>query len=371
MIYTGALVNTGATLRLERADESLVDQVIGGADWELIGGDNVTKETAQYTTKGWVTAAATPGREAVPPEERVAAAVTPATSGSAKLQDPVEREPTILILPGVTLELEVYAPKIGYVNQPVSFVIEADGVGDHLIDSLSYEWNFGDGTVSGEKEPTHTYAFPGTYVVTSYAGYKRQEQVTRHEITILPVALSLTADAAGNIQINNDSPYEVDLSGFAVRGKDIFVFPPRSIILPQQTITLVGNKIGTTNSMVAVYDTKGVLLASKMPGGQRQSIVLASAPAPQVSSIAVSQPQEVVYVAPEVVVPQSSFGFVKDEVAIEAKPEEVMVTPAETQLAAVSAAATGSGDRWTYALIGVLVVAVLGILLSPRRNEIA
>jgi len=32
LVYTGALVNTGATLRLTRSDGSLVDQVSGGTD---------------------------------------------------------------------------------------------------------------------------------------------------------------------------------------------------------------------------------------------------------------------------------------------------------------------------------------------------
>ena len=64
LIYTGALVNTGATLTLRRADSTIEDQVAGGADWGTVGGDNATKETAQYISRGWVTAVATPGRVA-------------------------------------------------------------------------------------------------------------------------------------------------------------------------------------------------------------------------------------------------------------------------------------------------------------------
>ncbi|HMA78498.1 MAG TPA: lamin tail domain-containing protein, partial [Candidatus Paceibacterota bacterium] len=60
-IYTGSLANTGATLRLYDAIGALIDQVAGGENWEDLGGDNTTKETAQYTSGGWVTAAPTPG----------------------------------------------------------------------------------------------------------------------------------------------------------------------------------------------------------------------------------------------------------------------------------------------------------------------
>ena len=63
LIYTGALTNTGATLVLARDDGGIEDQVSGGENWENIGGDNVTKETAQYTSSGWTTGAATPGKQ--------------------------------------------------------------------------------------------------------------------------------------------------------------------------------------------------------------------------------------------------------------------------------------------------------------------
>ena len=42
--------------------------------------------------------------------------------------------------------------------------------------------------------------------------------VSRHEITILPVEISLTKNQAGDIQVNNDSPYEIDVSGYKLAG---------------------------------------------------------------------------------------------------------------------------------------------------------
>lgn len=59
-IYTGALVNTGTTLTLTDSSGNVVDQVIGGANWANVGGDNASKETAQRTSSGWETAIATP-----------------------------------------------------------------------------------------------------------------------------------------------------------------------------------------------------------------------------------------------------------------------------------------------------------------------
>ncbi len=267
LIYSGSLVNTGATLQLKRADGGLEDQVAGGENWQSIGGDNLTKETAQYTTTGWVTGVATPGAQN---------SGTPKEDGEEEdsKDDPKENSPkpavlkvgsgeaVKLTLPGMTLKLAVIAQKLGYVHQPIDFSVSPSGVGDTLMDSLSYEWNFGDGTTAVAKEPIHTYKFPGTYVVTVYGGYKRQEQVARHEITILPVALSLTTSSRGDLQVHNESPYEIDISGYSVDGGKKFIFPPRSVMLPNQTVTLEANKIGIVNKAV-VLDTAGVVVTGR------------------------------------------------------------------------------------------------------------
>jgi hypothetical protein len=45
LIYTGALVNTGATLILKNANGEIMDQVAGGENWQEVGGDNTNKDT--------------------------------------------------------------------------------------------------------------------------------------------------------------------------------------------------------------------------------------------------------------------------------------------------------------------------------------
>jgi len=60
-IYTGALPNTGATLSLYDAANNRIDQVVGGENWENIGGNNETKDTAQLFEEEWITAPASPG----------------------------------------------------------------------------------------------------------------------------------------------------------------------------------------------------------------------------------------------------------------------------------------------------------------------
>ncbi len=380
LIYTGALVNTGATLRLLRADGSVEDMVNGGEDWQSIGGDNETKDTAQYTTSGWVTAAATPGRAITQSEAAAAAAdptPTPApaptiktSSGSAKKTS--TSDPVVLTLPDVTLQLKVAAQSIGYVHQPIKLAVQPSGIGDTLIDSLQYEWNFGDGETATTKEVTHVYRYPGTYVVTVYGGFKRQEQVARHEITILPVTISLTTNAAGDIQVNNDSPYDLDLSGYRVVGEKEFVFPPRTIILPNQTITLSKQRVGTAREqMLAVYDTEATLVASFLP--QRFAAAAAEAinlsPVPYISAISTSEPLA------RLLQEDGSYSFAEPAVE-EAEPSVVTPLPgvevaaASEQLASVGAAPPATGSRWPYlALAATILLATIGLLATPQRNE--
>lgn len=372
LIYTGALVNTGTTLRLERSDGSIEDQVSGGENWQDVGGDNVTKETAQYTTGGWVTAVATPGRAIAADEvEVVVAGEETASVNNASpsvVQHAKSSEPVRLILPDVDLEMSIDAQKIGYVHQPIEIEVEPSGIGKTLIDSLQYEWNFGDGETATSKKVTHVYDYPGTYVVTVYGGFKRQEQVARHEITILPVAISLTTNEAGDAQVNNDSPYEIDISGYKVSGIKEFIFPPRSVMLPNQTVTIAKKKLGgSKNQLVTIYDTKSALIASSVPErlispAQTETSDLSSesnvssfsyatgvADAGSYKNAAVESREEMI-----------------PEVVVEPEPEQLL------QLATVDAVPqSSSGERWPYAMFAiVLLLATLGVYVAPRsRNQ--
>lgn len=74
LLYKGALKNSGATLSLIKADQTVVHEVVGGENWREIGGSNITKETAQFSDGVWVTGVRTPGEENIKVSE-----VTPVT----------------------------------------------------------------------------------------------------------------------------------------------------------------------------------------------------------------------------------------------------------------------------------------------------
>lgn len=52
--------NDGETLKLIDGGGNTVDSAVGGKNWTKLGGDKVSKQTAQRTTTGWITAVPTP-----------------------------------------------------------------------------------------------------------------------------------------------------------------------------------------------------------------------------------------------------------------------------------------------------------------------
>lgn len=273
LIYTGALPNTGATLTLKRNTGATEDTVLGGENWEQIGGDNTTKQTAQRTLSGWITAPATPGsanedlsdddeEEQSHDEEDIQEddSNQKETSEDKKKSTASAAE---LVLPDVSLTLTLHAPSIAYVHQPVSLSIDPGGISELLQKSVQYQWNLGDLSLKEGKEITHQYEYPGTYMIVVEGSFARHRAMLTHQITILPVSFSITTDANGNVQINNNAKYAIDMSGYSVRGDDTIVFPDNTVLLADATLTIPKEKLGT-GSYAWLFDQKAKIVASKM-----------------------------------------------------------------------------------------------------------
>lgn len=264
-IVMGNLPNSGATLRLRRSDGSLADEVIGGTDWSNVGGDNDTKQTAQLTPNGWITADPTPGIQNTDTDSTVSApdSDTDDTSVSRRVRSARAPSPQSLTLPDTKLKLEIIAPEYGYVNQPLTVTASTSGVGDTIDASLQYHWNWGDlSEQNAGAEAVHTYQFPGTYIITAYASYARHEQVARHEVTILPTPLTIEVEN-GLVHIHNAAPYEIDVSRMTISGLHDKHFPKRSFIPAHGTITVSEAKLGIpARRPLLAYDRTGAIVAS-------------------------------------------------------------------------------------------------------------
>lgn len=294
----GNLPNRGATLTLRRADNTIADRIVGGEDWQTIGGDNDTKDTAQRTSNGWITAAPTPGAanrseatvtanddndEADTSDTVTAADTIRDDSSSATQATPLKEDDS-------ELTLKIDGPATTYVGQPVTLTVTPTGTGAGVANSLHYQWNFGDRHTTTKPEPRHSYAFPGTYVVTVRGTYADFDATARHEITVLPVRLTLGRDARQNLQIHNEAPYEIDLSGYTVSGIQSITFPERTILLPDQTITIEQTAIEKeVAGLVTVQNQRGESVASNFEAVRNQYATqpaTSTSPTPTVASAA-------------------------------------------------------------------------------------
>ena len=429
LIYTGDLSNDGATLTLRDADGAIADQVAGGKQWEQIGGNNETKDTAQLTAGGWGTAPATPGAQNAAPvtesaeddaqsatEAATATTDDAATTATARDRDRDsggDGDPTYLRSSDPTVHLSLDVPARIYENAPVTFSATAHGLGASLTNSLRYRWSFGEGSAAMGQHASHTYAFPGTYVVSVHAAYAGHEALAEQEVTVLPVRTALSRDRVGNVLLSNTAPYPLDISGYRVRGARTLTFPPFTTIAPEQTITIASERLGASeHTMLALYDANEQLVSSHLTddarrlargtravGDAAKDSIVAAAPAPRALRAApatraaplavTSQPES----ATTGRTADTAFLFASESAPeTEARPPQAAAPTA----AAARAATTGTMDtadaarvtrrvpstsqlasagasevpvRWPYlALAALLLAATIAALARPRRE---
>ncbi len=363
VVYTGALVNTGATLVLKNASGEVMDQVAGGENWENIGGDNTTKETAQYTASGWKTGVGTPG--AVNTAVGTNNTNTPTTSGKTGSSGQKVATSTVVgRLPNSPLSLTIGSQSTAYVHQLIPFTVTPSGMTEKLYPSLQYEWNFGDMATSGLKSPYHIYQYPGTYVITVRASFGKEAQVARQEITILPVTLSLARAVSGDLLVHNDAPFDVDVSGYQVQGVGIVTFPARSIMSAKGTVLVSQNHVGSGRAILR--DAIGVTVAS----WPAPVVAVETNPEPMREIISITPVSEAV--APPVLstLPDYTMARQNEPLVLAPTDADTRVMPAYV-LAALLSLPTNTGTPetrwWPYSMLIVLIIGGILVLVMTKK----
>lgn len=102
----------------------------------------------------------------------------------------------------------------------------------------NFRWNFGDGSEGYGEITTHTYEYPGEYVVVLTASAQGSEVVTRGSVQVFDPKLVVTLATHERVEIKNDSQYEANLFGRVLwLGDNFFIFPKDTIIKPYQSIS--------------------------------------------------------------------------------------------------------------------------------------
>jgi len=241
------LSNSGATLLLKDAQEQPMDSVDGSDKWKIGGGDiignNTTKETAQRTSSGWITATGTP--------KAVNASITQNPPLVSQPQNQTtEPEPTSDVgSESWPVEPQIFAnagkDKIVIVGADVYFSGQALGIEKEPLEGVRFLWNFGDGAFKEGQNISHIYKYPGEYIVALDVSSGKYSASDYALVKAVPSQIKISEANKDFIKLSNESNVTLDISGWFIRLENkTFKFPASTLIKANSTLIIPSSNSG-------------------------------------------------------------------------------------------------------------------------------
>ena len=165
------------------------------------------------------------------------------SSGSSSAHYSAAPLSSLKIVPG--FEVSAGRDRLGTVGSPLEFKVETN---IEYTNNSIFVWNFGDGREGGGEVVSHTYMYPGEYVLMLNVAGPRGKAVSRVNIKIVSSELAITDVSRERIEISNNSKSEASLFGRALVTKDkVFTFPRDTIIKAGQKISFGSDVTGLTS----------------------------------------------------------------------------------------------------------------------------
>lgn len=139
--------------------------------------------------------------------------------------------------PSSSLEVSFGGERLTTTGSPITFqaFVKKNSSSNN---SLIFDWSFGDGAVGSGALVTHTYKYPGDYVVVLNSRSGNNFSVSRIKIKVIEPNISLKKES-GYVEIINNSNYEINLFNWKITSDGMgFVFQPDTIILPKSKMIL-------------------------------------------------------------------------------------------------------------------------------------
>jgi len=273
-IYKGGLSNTGATLTLSNSSGATIDTVIGGKNWANIGGDNVSKETAQRTSTGWETAPATP--KATNAGVSITTVNTTKSSKSNTFsQISVHSRSTSAYVPSPSvLSIKIQGIQNTLMEVPMTLsaqVLNKKGIVDP---SARIMWGFGDGSSAIGSLVTKTYHYAGTYLITATAKDGNVSAYGDVIINITKALVNINNVSNKGIVIKNNSDKRLNLSQWWILSGNVrFRIPSGTVLLPRASVLFPFSIMNMPISFRAVLTyPDGLFVASYAPKISAQHI---------------------------------------------------------------------------------------------------
>jgi competence protein ComEA len=187
---------------------------LGGTTYEGIKDDITVEDSASQTEESET--------DASPQSQEDSA-------GNSSVSSHYSSIPLTDVKPQAALSVGAGRDRVGVVGSPLEFKVETKGeVEDRRNDFI---WNFGDGTEGDGYMLSHTYEYPGDYIVVLNAHLPEGDAVARVNVKIVSPDISITYAGPERVELTNSSKYEVNLFGRGLVGDGkIFAFPKDTII---------------------------------------------------------------------------------------------------------------------------------------------
>lgn len=290
-IYTGALSNTEPyeKLFLKDAQGSVIDSVDALSGWPA--GDNLTKETMQKVSAGWITAAGTPRAENIrapspslsptpTPTPNPSHTSTPSPSSSYPPQSPYAEPPSI----------HAHAPEDREVSvgSVVELVGRATGLNGEPLENARFWWNFGDGETKEGRAVVHIFRNLGSYTVGLHVSSAEHASSDYMLIKVSPNRLLVSKVIGGEegfIELTNDSDIALDIGYWTLRDASdtAFMVPEHTLIAGHVAVSFAN---ATTHLMISsamfplrIWFPNGVLAYTYAGAGEEKMPSLSGTPA--------------------------------------------------------------------------------------------
>lgn len=170
-----------------------------------------------------------------------------------------------------TFEVSAGSDKLVYTDTPTDFMATVGVPKGFSEQAVKYVWSFGDGGTGEGKKVSHTYKFPGDYIIVLNSSLSETSAVSRANIKVINPSVFISNTTGDSVEIANQGAYEINLKGWAVsnsRGK--FVFSSDTIIAPNKKITV-------PDEYMKLSLTQGGKVSLLNPSGKETGLILSVA----------------------------------------------------------------------------------------------
>lgn len=248
------LSNSGESLVLKSASGGVIDTLDASSGWPA--GDSASKLTMQRSGLSWITATATP-RTANSSEVNITQSeggtntTAPSGSGGSLSQTTgnlsAHSSPSGLseMVEEVKIMANAGRSRLALVDTPVIFEGRLFNNKLERVDGGNAFWSFGDGQTASGRMVSHSYKFPGDYLVVMNVLSGSEEYVARTSVKVVLPGLSIIEAGSDFVKIRNNSSYEANLGGWRIStGRQDFFFPKDTIIAERGDLTIPIETLG-------------------------------------------------------------------------------------------------------------------------------